>query len=255
MEPNQYRYMFEVEDRHWWYVGNHENFLGTLQRQNLLKDGISVLDAGCGTGKWLEILKFANDIAETGMDYQPLALELAGTRGKLNLMTGDVNQKTFPDATFDLVTSFDVICNSNVDDAMAIRNFYACLKEEGHLLLTVPAYRFLLSKHDALVHQNKRYRRKQIKKLMENNGFAIVTLTYCVSLLFPLALVKRIIGNLFLPVDAEHNEVKMPAPWINMLFLFIMRIENFWLRYMAAPFGLSVMVLAKKTSQQRGTKT
>jgi SAM-dependent methyltransferase len=254
VEPNQYKYMFGVEDRHWWYVGNHENLLKTLQRSKILHDGARVLDAGCGTGKWLEIIKNACHIFETGIDYNELALDLAKTRGKLNLKLADLNETLFEGSSFDLITSFDVICNSNINDSDAVKKFNGYLKDEGYLLLTVPAYKFLLSKHDAAVHQNKRYRRKQIKQLMENNGFGIVKLTYCVSLLFPLALVKRIIGNLFPAGDEEHNELKMPAPWINKLFLFVIRIENFMLRYISMPFGLSVMVLAKKTSHQGGNK-
>jgi SAM-dependent methyltransferase len=250
MEPNQYKYMFEVEDRHWWYAGNHENFMGLLRRENILKDGVQVLDAGCGTGKWLQLLKTSCRVNETGIDYNPLALELAKTRGHMNLCQGDINQKIFPDASFDLITSFDVICNSNVDDDTVMRNFHDSLKEGGHLLLTVPAYRFLLSKHDAVVHQNKRYRRKQIKRLMESHGFEIVRLTFCVSLLFPFALIRRIFGNLKPAREADHNEVKMPATWVNNLFLMVMKIENYLLRLMSMPFGLSVMVLAKKTSYQ-----
>ena len=246
MEPNQYQYMFEVEDRHWWYVGNHENFVGQLRRRNLLKDGIQVLDAGCGTGKWLEILKSTNDIAETGIDYQPLALELAGTRGKLNLIPGDVNRKMFADESFDLITSFDVICNSNVDDDTAISHFRDSLKPGGHLLLTVPAYRWLLSKHDEMVHQNKRYTRKQLRQLMERQDLEVVKLTYGVSLLFPFALVKRLADKMFRSHEQEHNEVEMPGLAINRLFLSVMRFENLLLRYITMPAGLSVMVLAKK---------
>jgi SAM-dependent methyltransferase len=242
--------MFEVEDHHWWYVGNHENFMGILRRENILKNGIQVLDAGCGTGKWLQLLKTSCQLNETGIDYHPLALELAKKRGHMNLCQGDINQKIFPDATFDLITSFDVICNSNINDSKVVKNLSLYLKTGGYLLLTVPAYQFLLSKHDAVVHQTKRYRRIQLKQLMESNGFGIVKLSYCVSLLFPPALIKRMIGNLSPATDAEHNELKMPAPRINKLLLFVMRIENFLLRYMAMPFGLSVMVLAKKTSHQ-----
>jgi SAM-dependent methyltransferase len=238
--------MFEVEDRHWWYVGNHEIFLDLLKRSRILADGIQVLDAGCGTGKWLEILKSTRDIAETGIDYQPLALELAGTRGKLNLMAGDVNQKMFPEASFDLITCFDVICNRNVDDDTAIRNFRDSLKPGGHLLLTVPAYRMLLSRHDEMVHQNKRYTRKQLRRLMERHGLEVVKLTYGVSLLFPFALIKRLADKMFRSHATEHNEVEMPIGFVNQCFLLAMRTEKFLLKQFSLPFGLSVMVLARK---------
>jgi len=245
--------MFEAEDHHWWYVGNHENFLGLLKRKNILKDGLKVLDAGCGTGKWLEILTKSFNISETGIDYNETALEYARKRGKLNLKHGDINKPKFSESSFDIITSFDVICNTNVDDALAIKNLNSYLKNDGYLLLTVPAYQFLHSKHDEVVHQNKRYTKKQIKLLMGNNGFEIVKLSYCVSLLFPLALPKRILSKIFKSERVgkhaqakEHNEVKLPPRFINQLFLSVMRFENFMLRYFSMPFGLSVMVLARK---------
>jgi SAM-dependent methyltransferase len=246
MELNQYKYMFEVEDRHWWYVGNHERFIKLLQRKYILKDFISMLDAGCGTGKWLERLKNTADIYEMGIDNNETALDFAAQRGKLNLQPGDVNRRMFTDTSFDLITSFDVICNINVEDTTAIKNFHAYLKDDGYLLLSVPAYQFLHSRHDEVVHQNKRYTRRQVKWLLKNNGFEIVKISYGVCLLFPLALVKRITGKLIASHDNDHNEVEMPSGFINKLFLAVMRFENFLLRYICLPFGLSVFVLARK---------
>ncbi len=248
MEPNQYTYMFEVEDRHWWYVGNHEIFLQMLQRKVLLHDGIHLLDAGCGTGKWLEILKQSYHIHETGIDYNPLALDYAKTRGAFHLQLADINTCVFAEASFDLITSFDVICNSNIDDVHALHSFHAFLKDDGHLLLTVPAYQFLLSTHDTMVHQNKRYTKRQLKLLLESNGYEIVKISYCVCLLFPIAMIKRLLDKVFASKDGDHNEVKMPGNMINHLFLFVMRFEKYLLRYISLPFGLSVMVLAKKAT-------
>lgn len=246
MEPNQYKYMFEVEDSHWWYVGNHENYMNLLGRRKALRNGIRMLDAGCGTGRWLEIVKSSFDILETGIDYQQTALDYAKTRGKLNLHLADINTCNFETASFDLISSFDVICNINIDDALAIKNFSSWLAADGYLLLNLPAYQFLLSKHDKMVHQNKRYTRRQIKSLLEQNGFTIIRSSYCVCLLFPFAMIKRMLDKISLAKDTEHNEVKLPGRFINRLFLMVMRMENFVLRFISLPFGLSVMVLAKK---------
>jgi len=251
MESNQYKFMFEVEDHHWWYVGNHENFLTLLQRHDILKDEIYVLDAGCGTGRWLEILKKSNTIFETGIDNQEIALEYARTRSKMNLRLENINKCIFKESSFDLITCFDVIYHRDVNDELAIQNFKKYLRNGGCLLLTVPAYSFLYSKHDEVVHTNKRYTKKQIKILLEKNGFEIIKISYAVSLLFPFALIKRILDKLFFTNkndNKEHNEVKMPSKRINQIFLSVMRFENFLLKYISLPFGLSVIVLAKNTN-------
>lgn len=238
--------MFEAENNHWWYVGNHENFLQLLKNKNILKNGISVLDAGCGTGKWLEILKKSCDISETGVDFQEIAIEYAKTRGAMNLIQGDLNNCMFPVSSFDLITCFDVVCHSSVNDNLVISKFNSFLKNQGYLLITLPAFSFLYSKHDVVVQTKKRYSKRQVKLLLEENGFEIVKMSYSVSLLFPIALVKRIVDKFFIEDKKEHNEVKIPSPAINKIFLSIMRIENALLKYISFPFGLSVMVLAQK---------
>jgi SAM-dependent methyltransferase len=238
--------MFDVEDRHWWYVGNHENFIKILQKYQIIKNGINVLDAGCGTGGWLQVLKNNCDVNETGLDNRKIAIELAATRSIKNLVLGDINSYSFPTSTFDLITSFDVIYHRDVNESLAISNFYKSLKDNGFLLLTVPAFSFLHSKHDEVVHGKKRYTKKQIKILLENNGFEIVKLSYCVSLLFPVALIKRFADKLFSSKNKDHNEVEMPSSFINRLFLSVMRLENFLLKYISFPIGLSVVVMAKK---------
>ncbi|MGD0756514.1 MAG: class I SAM-dependent methyltransferase [Bacteroidales bacterium] len=248
MEPNQYKYMFDSENRHWWYVGNHENFINILKRNNILKKGVKILDAGCGTGRWLQILKSSFEISETGIDNNNIAIEYSKTRGNMNLLMGDINNCIFQESSFDLITSFDVVSSQGVNENIAIRNFYTYLKNEGYLLLTVPAFQFLYSKHDKVVYMKRRYLKKQIKVLLENNKLEIVKISYCVSLLFPLAVITRIFNKIFSSEDIEHNEVEMPPKVINRLFLMVMRIENYLLKYMSFPFGLSVLVLAKKKS-------
>lgn len=238
--------MFDVEDRHWWYVGNHENFLRILAGNGILKHGTKVLDAGCGTGGWLQILKSKYDIVETGIDNREIALSYAKSRGLKNLINGDLNNYSNNEDCFELITCFDVIYHKDVNDALAIRNFYKSLKEDGNLMISVPAYSFLQSKHDELVHTNKRYRKNELRRLLENNGFEIIKISYTVSLLFPVALIKRFFDKLFLSKKVEHNEVSLPPVLINKLFLQIMRLESKLMRFVGFPFGLSVIALAKK---------
>jgi len=243
--------MYEAEDAHWWYVASHERFLCFLNQYGILKNDIAVLDAGCGTARWLELLKSTYNIREAGIDFEPKALELAKNRGDFNLILGDINNALFAQHSFDLITSFDVMCNKNIDDIKVIKHFNNYLKENACLLISLPAYNFLKSKHDKVVHTGKRYTKKQLKILLSQNGFDIIKITYCVSFLFPFALIKRLTDKLFIKKSNEHNEVKIPPIWINKLFLALMRIENKLLKNFSMPFGLSVVVLAKKNNQSQ----
>jgi SAM-dependent methyltransferase len=185
-------------------------------------------------------------VTETGIDNREIAIEYSRKRGDLNLLLGDVNNSLFTESSFDLITCFDVLSSHGVNDNLAVKNFHSYLKNKGVLLLTLPAFQFLYSKHDQVVNTNRRYLKSQLKTLLESNGFEIIKISYCVSLLFPLALIKRIFDKLFSTNDKDHNEVRMPSKIVNQLFLYVMRSENFLMRYFSFPFGLSVMALARK---------
>jgi len=243
--------MFEAEDKHWWYVGNRENFIRILLSKKLLKDGVKLLDAGCGTGGWLHTLKKSFNIHEVGMDNHEIAINYSRSRTGLNLVRGDLNNDTFEASSFDLITCFDVIYHREVDETRVIKNFHKYLKNGGYVLLTAPAYSFLYSKHDVVVHTKKRYTRKQVRALFESNSFEISKISYCLFLMFPFALLKRFFDKFSVSNTEDHNEVELPPKTINRLLLSVMRLENFISRFIPFPFGLSVLVLAKKIPGER----
>ncbi len=246
MDPIQYTYMREAEDHHWWYVGNHELFMKILKRDNVIKDGIRMLDAGCGTGGWLRFVKKSFSIHETGIDKYESALSFATADAPLNVIQGDVNELPFSPDCFDLISSLDVLYHREVDEKKAVSGICACLKNHGAFLVSVPAYSFLYSKHDKVVHTGRRYTKRRLKRLLVDNGFEIEKITYSVSLLFPFALIKRIFDKFSASETTDHNEVSMPPNAVNRLFLFIMRIENWLIQWCPMPFGLSVVALARK---------
>jgi hypothetical protein len=65
----------------------------------------------------------------------------------------------------------------------------------GLLLLNVPALRFLHSAHNESVMTAHRFKKKEIQRLLLENGFAIRRLTYWTTLLFPLAVIARTLGG------------------------------------------------------------
>ena len=99
MEKNEYAKMYGLENTYWWYRGLHELIERYVQRHAKKTVGpLFVLDAGCGTGRMLEIL--GNYGIAEGFDYSEEALNfckkkridecclsrpkhLATTRGKI----------------------------------------------------------------------------------------------------------------------------------------------------------------------------
>lgn len=195
MDPSLYHRFFEVEDRHWWFVGRRA-VVGTLMGQALGEPGQGqppperrILDIGCGTGGMMPLLSQFGSVA--GIDSEPLALDYCRRRG-----FHDVHlQEGFkPPAPYDVITLFDVL-EHVPDEAGFLDWIRGLLRPDGRLVLTVPAFPFLWSRHDELNHHQRRYRRGTLRTALERGGFAIDRLTYFNCWLFPAAMVTRLLDQ------------------------------------------------------------
>jgi len=152
VDPRYEQETVAVEDRHWWYVGRRRILEGVVDSL-ALPGGAEILDAGCGSGRNLEWL--ARFGAVTGLELSEDSLEYARRRAIGSVVAGSVEDIPLADESFDLVTSFDVI--EHVDDLRALRELHRLLRPGGRLLVSVPAYPFLWSEHDARNHHRRRY--------------------------------------------------------------------------------------------------
>ncbi|HEY3108540.1 MAG TPA: methyltransferase domain-containing protein, partial [Chloroflexota bacterium] len=189
MNRQQYLQMRAVEDRHWWYLGMRAIAQDVIASLNLPPAAL-ILDAGCGTGGNAALLERHGRFV--GVDLSDLALELAAERGRRPLARASVAALPFPDATFDLVTSFEVLYHRAVgDDVAALAELRRVLRPGGNLLLRLPAHEWLRGAHDAAVHTERRYTAAGLRARLAGAGLEPRRLTYLNSLLLPLAAAKR----------------------------------------------------------------
>src|ERR687887_2697034 len=148
MEPEQYAVMFRREERHWWYTGMRRTALAVLSHALVGQTGLRLLDAGCGTGGTTVHLRRFGDVV--GLDLAWEALLPAAERGLNGLLVrGTVEHLPFADATFDAVTSFEVVYHLGVnDDRRAFAELRRVLRPGGVLLLRLPAHDWLRGAHD-----------------------------------------------------------------------------------------------------------
>jgi SAM-dependent methyltransferase len=266
MMRDEYRVMYEVEDRHWWYRGMRQNLLALLKRhfdwpghpQPL------ALDAGCGTGANLQQLLtgFGGEIPAFrafGFDLAGEALEFSQRRGLTGqLAQGSITDIPFASASFDLAISFDVI-NNLPDDQPAFREIGRVLKPGGLLILNLPAYQFLYSEHDLAIRCQRRYNAKMVADRLDRAGLRVERQTYLNTLLFPPAALVRLIKARKVAARPElikdsasvtpvHSDLLPPPLPVNRALEKVMGLEasllarsNFKL-----PFGLSIMTVARK---------
>lgn len=247
MNPQEYANMFHQEQRHWWYRGMWRISAELLKRHcGPPWGGWRVLDAGCGTGGVLA--RLAPYGRAYGADYSPRALDFARRRTATRLARASVDAVPFRDASFDLVTSFDVLCHRAVADAGgAVGEFARVLKPGGWLLLRLPAYDWLRSEHDAFVHTRHRFTAAEVDRLVRDAGLRLRRLTYANTLAFAPIVARRLLGQL---ANGAHSDVgPVPTP-LNAALGGLLGCEARWLREHDLPFGLTVIALARKEGRR-----
>ena len=241
MEREEYARMFEAEERQWWYAGMRAISLSLLHEALPARDGLRILDAGCGTGN--NLVHFARLGRAVGIDLSEDALRFCRSRG-VTVVGGSLHALPFPDARFDCVTSFDVLYHQWVaDDRAAVRELVRVLAPGGLLLVRVPALKVLWGAHDAAVHSRHRYTTGEVRRLLESAGLEIVRLSYANTLLFPLLLVRRGLDRLLKRSGSDVGFLPAPLEWAFRNLLFT---EARLVKHMALPVGASVFALARK---------
>ena len=217
--------------------------MGFVEGFRLKKDHIKILDAGCGTGLLAKKLEEYGDV--TGLDFSNEALKYARRRG-IKTVHGSVVKLPFKANTYDLVTSIDVIYHNSIkEDQVALNELYRVLKEGGHLILRVPANKWLHTSHDAHVHTRERYNKIELYRKLRGTGFDVKRLTFMQFALLPLAFIKQLLeGSLSSDIKSGVERVN---PLVNSFLEFILTIENFLiLKGLNLPAGLGLIAVCQK---------
>lgn len=245
MNPAEYHTIYTVEIQHWWYSGMRRITLAMLEETYGRRTDLRILDAGSGTGGALDYLSRFGYV--TGVDYSPIALDFCRARGLPRLGQASVTALPFAAASFDLVTSFDVLYHRAVGDYHdALREFHRVLRPGGRLLLRLPAYDLLRGRHDVVIHTARRFMAGELARALCETGFESERLTYANTILFPVALAKRLLEPLLPAGDPHHSDVRPNPPWLDAALTPILGAEARWLRQRNLPFGLSVIALGRK---------
>jgi SAM-dependent methyltransferase len=245
MHTDEYRAMFDLEDRLWWYVGMRAVTASVLDRVLDRRGAPRLLDVGCGTGFSLTWLRERLGSQEAfGVDVSPHAAALWRMRALDTVAVASAINLPFAAAEFDLVTCFDVIYQLDQEQSRAaVREMARVLRPGGLLFLREPAYEWMRGAHDVAVGTRHRYTRKELRRLLAAEGFAPRLMTYANTLLFWAAVPHRLLSRL----RGEDQSDVRPAPrLVNSLFTSALKLEAKLVSRVTFPFGLSVVALAEK---------
>jgi len=207
-----------------------------------LPEPARILDAGCGSGR--NMIELARRGTVTGIELSDTSVCLARQRGRGEVVEGSVLEMPFPDASFDLAVSLDVIEHLE-DDLAALRELRRVLAPGGALLITVPAYQWLWSGHDEINHHHRRYTRRSLQRVAEQAGWRQVRTTYFNSLLLPAAIVLRVLDRVSRRRTTESSlDLWVPPRPLNWLLERPLALEAALIaRGGRMPAGLSLMAV------------
>jgi hypothetical protein len=130
------------------------------------------------------------------------------------------------------------------DDEGLLRAGLGLLNDGGHVLIAVPAFPFLWSTIDEILHHKRRYTRGSLRRVVENAGFTVEHLTFFNCFLFPVAWVKRIAARA--TGGGEAHDLDIPPRPLNAALRGVFRAERRILTRWSLPIGLSLLCLARK---------
>ncbi len=230
----------QAEDRHWWYRGRRTVLDGVIAGLGLPTDP-RILDAGCGSGRFMvELAKLG---AVTGVELSDTSVSLARERQLGEVVEGSVLEMPFPENSFDLAVSLDVIEHLQ-DDLAALRELRRTIAPGGALLVTVPAYQWLWSGHDEINHHHRRYTRRSLQRVAEQAGWRQVRTTYFNSLLLPVAVLLRVLDRFSTKTTESSLDLWIPPEPLNWLLERPLALEAALIaRGGRIPAGLSLLAV------------
>lgn len=247
---DEFRKMRDFESWYWWYVGQRNNLLNSIA-QLRIAPGATVLDAGCGTGLNLLEIERRFGYVGWGIDASAHAARYWKNQETPHRLVGSINELPFPACYFDMIVSVDVLGCDGVDIRRVIQEFMRTLKPGGALILLVPAYQWMLSRHDRAVGSAHRFTRGELLSLVCHTGFEIDSCSYRFAVTFPAVAARRLLSKLQGDgggCQAKSDLFHLPR-WLNATLMSLISVEQWICKYVNPPFGSTILLTARRDAR------
>jgi len=247
--PSEYKKMYEMEEKHWWYQCLHKKIILMVTKLYGSNKEIKILDAGCGTGGLIK--KFISEGYKDvkGFDISDIAVKFCRDRGL------DVHQSdllTAPDElcgeSFDVIILNDVLYFISEDDWKVLtKKLYSILVEDGIVILNLPVHTFLSAKHDMAVGIKRRFRKNDINKIICRSKYSIIKIEFWPFALFPIIFLVRMTQRLRMNIEKNTiivSDTKLPSPYLNKILYIMSCMTSGLSNYFQ--FGSSMLLAVKK---------
>jgi len=233
MEKSYEKQYLVAEKTHPWFIVRRAlvySLLSSLLSSSLdssvkISKKSKILDYGCGSGQLLQLLK------EKGFK------DLQGYEPSKEAHSKNVKYiKKLK--KYDIIFMLDVLEHIK-DEKKAISKISSLLNKGGTLILSVPAFMFLWSKHDEVNQHYRRYNKKILRKAFKNSPLKIRRLFYWNSIFFlPAVLLKKL--------NKSKSEIE-DSGFLGIFLKIALKIENTLIKLgINLPFGTSLFAILTK---------
>jgi SAM-dependent methyltransferase len=229
----EFRMMYEAEEKLWWYRVLHEKILSEIQAKYASQKDISILDIGCGTGGLLAFLRQNNYPNLQGIDYSDNSIHFSKLRN-LNVRKHSIDDvlTVFQKQKFDVIICNDVFyCLDKIQIISALQNIGTLLKPNGIFLSNNNAFNIFYGTHDIAVGGKWRFTHKNFQEFIAKTSLKIQYYSYWTWILSPLVLAIRISQQIQLKLGLINtsklvSDVSIPPKWLNETFYKIVKLEE-----------------------------
>jgi SAM-dependent methyltransferase len=204
-----------------------------------------VLDIGCGDGLFFDRLGEFGQVE--GVEPEGALLDRGG-KWRDAIHTVAFDERFQPAHRFGLILLLDVLEHLE-RPAAALRHAVSLLAPGGVVLVTVPAFDSLWTRHDDLNHHVRRYSRSQFRALAGEAGMEIGRERYLFQWLAVAKLVTRAVESVLGGPPALPT---IPAAPFNRLLTAVSRLETRIASGVPMPFGSSLMISGFAEAPERG---
>ncbi len=248
---DEYRMMYEAEEKLWWYKILHEKVLREIQDKFQENKQIKILDAGCGTGGLMSFFIKNGYQNIQGFDYSADAVSFCKERN-LNVQQTDITnfESVFEKEIFDVIINDDVVYQfDNYIITNIFRIFQSILKSDGIIITNNNAFNIFYGTHDIAVGGKQRFKLSDFEEIFSNLQLKIVYHSYWSLLLSPLILLVRLSQQVqlkfnFIDLKNIKSDVTLPSDFINNLFYQVVKFEE--RVFKKGAFGSSLFMVLKK---------
>jgi SAM-dependent methyltransferase len=213
---------------------------------NYVHKNDTVLDIGCGTG-FMTFQLVKRGIKVCSMDYDKRLINhiekvIKRNNYEVNTIIYELGSGNLPKNLnkFDLILCLDVI-EHIANDMKALSEMKKMLKENGKIIITVPAMPFLYGKRDRYLGHYRRYSKKQFSDLIINSGFKTLKIFHWNFIGFIPYMVYEKIFNKKVNDNLRLKKGKIMFKVFRYLLFNILKFETIF----HPPIGLTLVAICR----------